>query len=102
MGWSPWLLLTGACKKRMLLTVRGFCHSDLFLPGGFSKLNKLLNKNTGIGGLVLGLILALAGVYFWASGHGLRGPVLLVVGVVMLAVGGYAFMASSKKATSTR
>jgi hypothetical protein len=65
-------------------------------------MNNLLNKNTGIGGLVLGLIIAIAGAYFWVSGHGLRGPVLLVVGVVMLAFGGYAFMASSKKTTSTR
>ena len=65
-------------------------------------MNNLLNKNTGIGGLVLGLIIALAGVYFLVSGHGVRGPVLLVVGVVMLAFGGYAFMASSKKTTSTR
>ena len=65
-------------------------------------MNNLLNKNAGIGFLVLGLIIALAGAYFWASGHGVRGPVLVVVGVVMLAFGGYAFMASSKKTTSTR
>lgn len=65
-------------------------------------MNNLLNKNAGIGFLVLGLIIALAGAYFWASGYGVRGPVLVVVGVVMLAFGGYAFMASSKKTTSTR
>jgi hypothetical protein len=88
----------------MLLSVRGFCHSDLFLQGGFSKMlrNRLSNRTTGIYCLVIGVIIAIAGVYFWTSGHGTRGPVLLVVAVVVLAFGGYAFMASSKKPTSTR
>jgi len=65
-------------------------------------MSNLLNRNAGIGSLVLGLIVAIAGVYFWVSGHGLRGPVLLVVGVVLLAFGVYAFMASSKKASGSQ
>ncbi len=65
-------------------------------------MSNLLDKNAGIVFLVVGLVIAIAGAYFWASGHGVRGPVLLVVGVVMLAFGVYAFMASSKKGTSTR
>lgn len=63
--------------------------------------NRLSNRTTSIYCLVVGVIIALAGVFFWVSGHGVRGPVLLVVGVVILAFGGYAFMASSKKATGT-
>ena len=64
--------------------------------------NRLSNRTTGIYCLVIGVIIAIAGVFFWVSGHGVRGPVLLVVAVVVLAFGGYAFMASSKKTTSTR
>lgn len=56
----------------------------------------LLNRTTGIIGTILGLILAIVGVYFWATGHPRRGPVLLAVGVVILAFGAYAYMTSAK------
>ena len=74
-----------------------------FFARGFSKMlrNRLSNRNTGIYCLVIGVIIAIAGVFFWVTGHGVRGPILLVVAVVVLAFGGYAFM-SSKKTTSTR
>ncbi len=64
--------------------------------------NRFHNRTTGIYCLVIGVIVAIAGVYFWASGHSARGPVLLVVAVVVLAVGVYALITSSKKATTPR
>jgi uncharacterized protein YacL len=59
----------------------------------------MLNKTTGMAGLVIGLILAIVGAITWFGlNHHKLGPGLLVLGVIVLAVGGYAFMASGKTA----
>ncbi|GEM_PF-1525926 len=59
----------------------------------------LLNRTTGIIGTVLGLIVAIVGIYFWffaRAHHPVRGPVLLVVGILILAFGAWAYMTSIK------
>lgn len=54
---------------------------------------------TGIIGTALGLILAIFGVYLWFISnpvHHKLGPGMLVVGVVLLAVGAFAYTRSAK------
>ena len=64
-------------------------------------LTRLLTRTNGLIGTVVGLILALVGVVaLVALGHHKAGIGLLVVGVILLGVGVYAFM-TSPKATST-
>ena len=56
----------------------------------------MLNKTTGMAGLVIGLILAAAGAFTWFGlNHHKLGPGLLVLGVVVLAVGVYAYMTTN-------
>jgi uncharacterized membrane protein len=57
------------------------------------------NRVTGIIGTVLGLILAIAGIYFWFisnPAHHKVGPAALVVGIILLAFGAWAYMGSAK------
>lgn len=58
----------------------------------------LLNRTTGIIGTVLGLILAILGGYLWfgPTTHHKLGPGFLVVGIIILAFGAYAYMTSAK------
>ncbi len=59
----------------------------------------MLNKTTGMAGLVIGLVLAIVGGITWFGLHHHKlGPGLLVLGVVVLAVGAYAYMTSAKPA----
>ena len=60
-------------------------------------LTRLLTRTNGLIGTVVGLILALVGVVsLLALGHHKIGIGLIVVGVLVLAAGAYAFMTSSK------
>jgi cbb3-type cytochrome oxidase subunit 3 len=62
-------------------------------------MNKFLTKTNGMIGALLGILLALVGVVFWvATSHHKTGLGLLVLGVILLAVGGYAYMAGGKTA----
>jgi hypothetical protein len=62
-------------------------------------LTKYLTKTNGMIGALLGIIVALVGVVFWvATSHHKTGIGLLVIGVLLLAVGGYAYMAGGKTA----
>lgn len=57
----------------------------------------MLNRTSGIIGTVVGLILAIIGAFTWFSlGHHKLGPGLLVVGIIILAFGIYAYMTSMK------
>jgi uncharacterized membrane protein YccC len=57
----------------------------------------MLNRTSGIIGTVVGLILAILGAFTWFSlGHHKLGPGLLVVGIIVLAFGIYAYMTSVK------
>jgi flagellar basal body-associated protein FliL len=59
----------------------------------------MLTKMNGLIGTVIGLILAIVGAFFWFSlGHHKLGPGLLVIGILILAFGIYAYMAGSKNA----
>ena len=60
-------------------------------------MSNLLNRTNGIIGTVVGLILAIIGAFTWfALGHHKLGPAILVVGVIILAFGVYAYMTSAK------
>ena len=62
-------------------------------------MEKLLTKTNGMIGALLGIILAIVGVVLWvATSHHKTGIGLLVIGVIVLAVGGYAYMAAGRKA----
>ena len=57
------------------------------------------SRATGIIGTVLGLILAILGVYLWFLStpvHHKLGPGFLVVGIILLAFGTWAYMGSAK------
>ncbi len=58
------------------------------------------NRITGIIGTVLGLILAFLGIYLWffATPHHFTklGPGFLVLGIILLAVGAWAYLGSAK------
>jgi uncharacterized membrane protein YccC len=57
------------------------------------------SRLTGIIGTVLGLILAILGVYLWfisSSPHHKLGPAFLVVGIILLAFGAWAYMGSTR------
>lgn len=57
----------------------------------------MLNRTSGIIGTVVGLILAIVGAFTWFSlGHHKLGPGLLVLGIIVLAFGIYAYMTSMK------
>lgn len=57
----------------------------------------MLNRTNGIIGTVVGLILAILGAFTWFSlGHHKLGPALLVVGIIVLVFGIYAYMTSVK------
>lgn len=57
----------------------------------------MLNRTSGIIGTVVGLILAILGAFTWFSlGHHKLGPALLVVGIIVLVFGIYAYMTSVK------
>ncbi len=59
----------------------------------------MLNRTTGIIGTILGLILAILGIYLWFLStpvHHKLGPGFLVVGIIILAFGAYAYMSSAK------
>jgi len=59
----------------------------------------MLSRTTGIIGTVLGLILAILGIYLWfisAVPHHKLGPGFLVLGIILLAFGAYAYMTSAK------
>ena len=60
-------------------------------------MSNLLNRTNGIIGTVVGLILAIVGIYFFAAGsHHKIGLGLLVVGIIVLAFGVYAYMTSMR------
>ena len=52
----------------------------------------------GIIGSALGLILAILGVYFLISSGGTLSIVVLVVGILILALGGWAYRGSARSA----
>ncbi len=57
------------------------------------------SRLTGIIGSVLGLILAILGVYLWfisSVPHHKLGPIFLVVGIILLAFGAWAYMGSAR------
>jgi uncharacterized membrane protein YczE len=57
------------------------------------------SRATGIIGTVLGLILAILGIFLWFLStpvHHKLGPAFLVVGVILLAFGTWAYMGSTK------
>lgn len=57
---------------------------------------RMLTRTNGLIGTVVGLVLALVGVVAWlALNHHKAGIGLLVVGVLLLAVGVYAFLTST-------
>lgn len=57
----------------------------------------MLNRTTGIIGTALGLILAIIGAFAWFGlQHHKIGPGLLVLGIIILAFGAYAYMTSAK------
>ena len=61
------------------------------------------NRVTGIIGTVLGLILAIFGVYLWfisAVPHHKLGPIFLVVGIILLAFGAWAYVGSARAKTA--
>ncbi|HEY7347381.1 MAG TPA: hypothetical protein VH599_03610 [Ktedonobacterales bacterium] len=53
-------------------------------------------RATGIIGTVLGLILAIIGVYLLISAGGVFSIIVLVVGVVLLVLGAFAYRGSAK------
>jgi hypothetical protein len=62
-------------------------------------MNKILTKTNGMIGSLLGILVALVGIVFWmATSHHKTGIGLLVIGVLLLAVGGYAYMTAGKTA----
>lgn len=62
-------------------------------------MDKFLTKTNGMIGALLGIVVALVGVVFWvATSHHKTGIGLLVIGVILLAVGGYAYLAAGKTA----
>ena len=64
-------------------------------------MSNLLNRTNGIIGTVVGLILAIVGVFSFASlGHHKIGIGLLVVGIIVLAFGIYAYMTSMRAKSS--
>ncbi|HLV99801.1 MAG TPA: hypothetical protein VKT82_14110 [Ktedonobacterales bacterium] len=57
------------------------------------------SRLVGIIGTVLGLILAILGVYLWfisSVPHHKLGPAFLVVGVILLAFGAWAYVGSAR------
>lgn len=59
----------------------------------------MLTKTNGMIGALVGLLVALAGVVVWVSTvHHKTGLGLLVIGIIILAAGGYAYMAAGKAA----
>jgi hypothetical protein len=55
------------------------------------------SRATGLIGSALGLILAIIGGYVWFGlSHHKLGPGLLVVGIILLAFGAWAYMGSAK------
>lgn len=57
----------------------------------------MLTKINGMIGAALGVIVALVGVVFWVTtSHHKIGIGLLVIGLIILAAGGYAYMTAGK------
>ena len=60
-------------------------------------LSRLLTRTNGLIGTVVGLLLALVGLVAWlALNHHKAGIGLLAVGVILLALGLYAFLTSAR------
>ena len=73
----------------------------LLSEGNGDMLNKLLTKTNGMIGALLGIIVAIVGVIVWvATSHHKTGIGLLVIGIIILAVGGYAYMTAGKTASA--
>ena len=69
--------------------------------GTVDNMNKLLTKTNGMIGALLGIIVAIVGVILWvATSHHKTGIGLLVIGIIILAVGAYAYLAAGKTASA--
>ena len=74
---------------------------SILSEGNVDMLTKYLTKTNGMIGALLGLIIALVGVVLWvATSHHKTGIGLLVIGIIVLAVGGYAYMTAGKTASA--
>jgi predicted histidine transporter YuiF (NhaC family) len=90
--------LTNAPKSEYPGTPEGTERFHSISPGGKRlMLAKLLTKTNGMIGALVGLIVAVVGlVVKFTTVHQKTGWGLLVIGIVLLVIGGYAYLTTSK------